>query len=202
VHLLARPRGVLRLSLWAVAAVLLLVSAVQSQQDSADWQRRVREQVNHHQLDAALAVVNQRLDQAPTDLGACGWRGRLLAWQGQWAAAESEYRQVLAQVPRDTDILCGLADVLLWEGKPKEALGAIERAREVAPNQPEILLRRARILQILNSASGARSQYRQILKLDRENQEAKRALADLAREDQARTPRRRRRLDLQLHPSG
>jgi tetratricopeptide (TPR) repeat protein len=175
-------RGRRRLSIWAIAVVLLATSPAQAQQNSVDWQPQVREKVRLHQLDAALALVDQRLEEAPGDLEAHGWRGRLLAWQGQWVSAEAEYRQVLDQAPNDTEILCGLADVLFWQGKPKEALGVIDRARALDPTQPEILLRRARILQGLGRASEARNQYRQILGLDRENREAKNALASLAGE--------------------
>ena len=147
-----------------------------------DWQQQVRERVRLHQLDSALVVVNQRLEEAPADLEARGWRGRLLAWHGQWAAAEAEYRSILAQAPNDADILCGLADVLLWRGNPREALGVIDDARELEPTQPEILLRRARILRILHNVAEARIQYRELLRLDPKNEEARHSLASLASE--------------------
>ncbi len=88
-----------------------------------------------------------------------GWRGRLLAWQGHWPEAESEYRQVLDHAPNDTDILCGLADVLLWQGKRDEALASLDHARDLAPTDLGILLRRARILLALGDTEKARQQY-------------------------------------------
>jgi Flp pilus assembly protein TadD len=172
-----------RLCLWTLALVWLAANTVWSQQDLAEWQQQVREKVRLHQFDAALALVDERLELKKTDPEAHGWRGRLLAWQGHWAAAEGEYRQVLDQVPNDTEILCGLADVLLWQGKSKEALVVVDRAREIDPMQPDILLRRARILLVLQNTSEARSQYREILELHPENQEAKTALAGLASEN-------------------
>ena len=111
-----------------------------------------------------------------------GWRGRLLAWQGKWAAAEIEYRLVLDHFSNDTEVLCGLADVLLWQNKTKEALSVIDRARSLEPAQPEILLRRARILQALGESSEARSQYREILHLDPANRDAMSGLASLPEE--------------------
>ena len=176
-----RVRGVLGLSLWAVAVVLFAPRAW-SQQDLMDWQQLVQEKVRLHQLDAALVVVNQRLEKAPADLDAHGWRGRLLAWHGQWAAAETEYQIVLAQVPNDTDIICGLADVLLWRGNPREALKVIDHAHDLDSTEPEILLRRARILQALSNASEARIQYHEVLKLNPANEEAKNSLTSLATE--------------------
>ncbi len=175
----SRPGGLSR----TVVTVVLLAGAAWSQQDSADWQQQVRNDVRLHHLDAALTLVQQRLEQAPSDLEAHGWLARLLAWQGQWASAESEYRLVLAYAPRDTEILCGLADVLLWQGKTKEALAVIDRARELDPTQPEILLRRARILTLLADSAEARTQYRELLRLDPANQEAKNGLVGLATED-------------------
>ena len=156
---------------------------VWAQQSLVDWQQQVRENVRLHRFDEALGLVNQRLVIAPADMEARGWRGRLLAWEGQWAAAEAEYRSVLAQVPNDTEIAGGLADVLLWQGRPKDALSVIDHARELDPTQPEILLRRARILQVLERTSEARNQYRELLRLNPENQEAKTGLASLAAEN-------------------
>ncbi len=160
--------------------MLFAAGAAWAQQDLADWQQQVQEKIRLHQFDAALVVVEQRLEKVPADLEARGWRGRLLAWHGQFAAAEAEYRSVLAQAPNDTDILCGLADVLLWQEKSKDALGVIDHARQLDPTQPEILRRRARILQVLNETSEAQTQYRELLKFNPQNQEARSSLASLA----------------------
>jgi tetratricopeptide (TPR) repeat protein len=178
----ASLRGRLRLSSGVYAALLLTAALARAQLGSADWQQRVQQQVQLHELDAALATVNQRLQLAPSDMEAHGWRGRLLAWQGKWAAAEIEYRLVLDHFSNDTEVLCGLADVLLWQNKTKEALSVIDRARSLEPAQPEILLRRARILQALGESSEARSQYREILHLDPANRDAKSGLASLPEE--------------------
>ena len=182
VRALPSRRGTVRLCLQTLSLALLVAKTVWCQQVPEDWQQRVREKVEQHQFDAAFALVNQRLSFNPADLEARGWRGRLLAWEGHWAAAESEYRQILEQAPNDTEILSGQADVLLWQGKLKEALDVIDQARKVDSRDAEILLRRARILQSLGRTPEARSQYREILELHPENQDAKRALAGLTAE--------------------
>jgi len=178
-HCLARLS---RPYIWMLA-VVSLAQAAWAQQETSDWEQQVREKVRLHQLDSALSLVNQQLQQNASDMEARGWRGRILAWQGQWASAETEYRRVLEQFPNDTEILCGLADVLLWQGKLKEALAVIDHARELDGTQAEILLRRARILRALQDAAEARSQYQELLKLDPENQEAKTELAGVATEN-------------------
>jgi tetratricopeptide (TPR) repeat protein len=166
-----------------LAMVLLLSSAASSQQVAPDWQGQIREKVRVHQLDAALALVDQRLQQNQSDLEARGWRARLLAWQGHWFAAENEYGRVLGQSPNDTEILCGLADVLLWQGKLRAALRVIDHARAVDPTGAEILLRRARILRALQNASEANREYRELLRLHPADQEAKKELTSLGAEN-------------------
>ncbi len=172
----------LRPCVWTLAVVLLVANSAWSQAESPDWQGQVLDKVRVHQLDAALSLVDRRLQQDASDLEARGWRARLLAWQGHWSSAETEYRRVLDQAPSDTEVLCGLADVLLWQGKLKEALQVIDHARAVDPSQTEILLRRARILRALRRTSEANRQYRELLRLDPKNQEARNELADLGPE--------------------
>lgn len=192
----ACPSVVVRVCVWTV--VLSLSKTVWAQQtsdvwaphdsqtrvaDQPDWQTEVRAKAQMHQLTAALTIVDQRLQADPSDMEAHGWRGRLLAWQGQWTAAEAEYRLVLERSPNDTEILCGLADVLLWQGENKEALGIIDQASTIDGKDTEILLRRARILQALANPSEARRQYQEVLALHPENQEARAGLTALSEEE-------------------
>ncbi len=190
------PSVVVRLCVWTVAFSLSNTASAQQASDTwarpgsqatvadqPDWLTAVGAEVRLHQLAAALKLVDERLQIDPSDMEARGWRGRLLAWQEQWAAAEAEYRLVLERVPNDTEVLCGLADVLLWQGKNKEALEVIERARVIDEKDAEILLRRARILQALENSSEARRQYREVLALHPDNQEAKTGLAALSEEE-------------------
>jgi tetratricopeptide (TPR) repeat protein len=177
------PSKAVSLSAWALACVLVALAPAWSQENVADWQQLVRAKAEAHQLDAAVALVDQQLVHVPGDLEAHGWRGRLLAWQGRWAGAELEYRFVLHRAPDDVDVLSGLADVLLWQGRPREALAAVDRARDLAPSQTSILLRRARILRGLENTSEARSQYREILRNEPGNQEATDGLAGLSAEN-------------------
>jgi tetratricopeptide (TPR) repeat protein len=170
------------LSLSACVLFRMMAAAAQPPDADADWQKSVRASVEDHQLDAALALVDQRLAQNPGDLEALGWRGRLLAWQGHWPQAESEYRRVLQHSPDDTDILPGLADVLLWQGKLDEALLVISHACDLNPSDPAILLKRARILRALKNGTAARGEYRDILRFDPQNHEAKSSLSGLQTE--------------------
>jgi tetratricopeptide (TPR) repeat protein len=148
-------------------------------QTGGDWQQRVQDEVKTQHLDSALAIVDQRLANAPQDFEAHGWRGRLLAWKGRWSEAVTEYQLVLKDFPDDTDILTGLADVLLWQKNYPEALQVLDRARTISPSDPEILTRRARVLALLGRPREARSDYREVFHLDAENVEARAGLANL-----------------------
>lgn len=165
----------------AAVGVLLSLLSVQllAGQTNDDWQPRVRDEVAHQRVDAAFAIVEQRLSDVPDDLEAHGWRGRLLAWKGRWAEGEAEYKLVLEKVPNDTDILSGLADVLLWQQKYTEALAVLDEAQKITPADPEILARRARVLALLGRTSEARAEYQKTLQFDAENRDARTALEGL-----------------------
>jgi tetratricopeptide (TPR) repeat protein len=176
---LHQPLGLARRT--AIAALLLLASVqLLAAQTINDWQLRVRDDVENHHLDAALAVVEQRLANAPEDLEAHGWHGRLLAWKGRWSEGEREFKLVLDKFPNDTEILAALADVLLWQHDYAEALVTLDRARKISPSDPEILSRRARVLALLNRTAEARSEYRETLQFDSQNQDARTGLATLS----------------------
>ena len=163
------------LALAGVAWLLMFPTPMRAE----NWQQQVRTAVDQHQIPVALAVVDRRLAQAPADMEAHAWRGRLLAWTGHWPEAETEYRLVLDKFPNDVDVLDGLADVLLWQQKYSEALAVLEDARTVAPQNAEVLVRRARVLSLLQRVSEARAQFHAVLISDPANPAAITGLASL-----------------------
>jgi tetratricopeptide (TPR) repeat protein len=175
-------RQPIKRSLRSVIAALLLLGFVHllAAQTTGDWQEQVRKDVESQRIDAALAIVDQRLADAPEDLEAHGWRGRLLAWKGRWSEGETEYKLVLEKVPNDTDILTGLSDVLLWQKNYTEALQTLDQARTISPSDPEILSRRARVLALLGRTPEARSEYQQTLLFDKHNADARTGLDGLS----------------------
>jgi tetratricopeptide (TPR) repeat protein len=165
----------------AIAASLLVGFVhLLAAQTTGDWQEQVRQDVETQRIDAALAIVDHRLADAPEDLEAHGWRGRLLSWKGRWSEGEAEYKLVLDKIPNDTDILTGLSDVLLWQKKYTEALQTLDQARTISPSDPEILSRRARVLALLGRTPEARSEYQQTLLVDIHNADARTGLDDLS----------------------
>ena len=175
-------RQPLKRSLWTVIAAFLLIGFAQflAAQTTGDWQERVRKNVENQHIDDALGIVDERLADAPEDLEAHGWRGRLLSWKGRWSEGEAEYKLVLDKVPNDSEILTGLSDVLLWQKKYTDALEALDRARKISPSDPEILSRRARVLALLGRTPVARSEYQQTLLFDAQNADARTGLDSLS----------------------
>ena len=159
-------------------AALLLVGFVHlfAAQTTDEWQSQVRKEIENNHMDAALAIVDQRLADAPEDREAHGWRGRLLAWKGCWSEGEAEYRFVLDKAPKDTEILTGLSDVLLWQRKYTEALRILDQGRRISPSDPEILSRRARVLALLGRTQEAHSEYQETLLFDAQNLDARTGL--------------------------
>jgi tetratricopeptide (TPR) repeat protein len=89
---------------------------------------------------------------------------------------------VLAATPQDTDILAGLADVLIRQQRFEDALELLGRAHELGPSRADILMERGRALHSLGRAAEARQNYRAVLALDPKNASAKAALAAPERE--------------------
>jgi len=167
----------------AIAVMLLLVPVqLLAAQTTDDWQQRVRHEVDNQHIEVALTIIGQRLANAPEDMEAHGWRGRLLAWNGRWSEGEAEFKLVLDKFPNDTEIVTALADVLLWQRNYPEALRILDQARKISPSDPEILSRRARVLALLGRTPEARSEYQQTLQFDSQNKDARTGLASL-RED-------------------
>lgn len=145
-----------------------------------DWITSVRRFAAERKFDEALAVVEQRVSAAPSDMEALGWRGRVHAWAGRWADAERDYRRVLEAVPQDAEIVLALADVLGWQQRQAEALALVERAAPLVRGTPlevEAEVRRARLLRLLGRREESRASFRGVLRLDPANTEAKNALA-------------------------
>jgi len=164
----------------AITVLLFLVSAqLLTAQTIDEWQARVRDEVENQRIEVALTIVEHRLANAPEDLEAHGWRGRLLSWKGHWSEAEDEFKLVLEKFPNDTEMLTALADTLLWQHNYSEALRTLDQARRSSPTDPEILSRRARVLALLGRTREAQSEYQRTLQFDSQNKDGIAGLTSL-----------------------
>jgi tetratricopeptide (TPR) repeat protein len=130
-----------------------------------NWQFRIRQLVQQQELANALDIAEARLGEHPQDLEARGWRARLLAWTNRWNECEIEYRAVLQSAPHDTDILVGLADLLIWQGRRAEAIVYLDQASVVDAGRNDVQLRRGRLLHALGRRAEAGAAYALVLSL-------------------------------------
>ncbi|MBI3405984.1 MAG: tetratricopeptide repeat protein [Acidobacteria bacterium] len=156
---------------FCVSRLNALQSATSSQ--SGDWQIELRRRVAAKDLPGAMACVEERLVATPADLEAQGWRARLLAWTGKWPESEAQYRRVIDAAPHDVDMLTGLSDVLLWQGKNEEALATLGRAKALDSTRAEVEVRRGRALRALGRTDEARVAFANALRLAPQDSEAK-----------------------------
>jgi cellulose synthase operon protein C len=114
------------------------------------------------QVAEALSVGQLQLRQTPRDDALSMGVGRVLAQLGRWQEAETVYRSVVTQNPRQVDALNSLANVQLRLNAP-QALETAERAHKLAPTHPLVvdtlgwvLFKRGRVEQALGLLRDAR----------------------------------------------
>src|ERR1700730_288893 len=160
-------------------SIYLLCIAAWGQQLASSWQQDVREYAEAKDWSAAMAIVDREIDRAPQDMDVRAWRERVLMWSGNLAEAELEYHVLLAAAPHDPDNWLGLATVYSREGRPREALEALDRAVELDPKRTDIHIARARALRVLGSQNEARLEFNRTLDLDPTNAEGRVGLISL-----------------------
>lgn len=90
------------------------------------------------EYDAAAALLEQRLAEAPQDRAARFLLARVLAWNDAPARALPLYEALLADEPDNADYLLGYGQTLLWSGQPLRAVAVLERAQRLAPEYAEV----------------------------------------------------------------
>jgi YaiO family outer membrane protein len=119
-----------------VALVLLLAGHPAHPSDEAVSRARAASEAGHYA--SAATMLEKHLAGAPNDVEARFLLARVLAWDERWADAIGQYDVLLAEHPDSVDYLHGKAQVLVWSGRPEEALPLLERARALAPDYESI----------------------------------------------------------------
>lgn len=102
--------------------------------------RQARQQIAADDLAAARRTLERDLQAAPQNAEARFLLARVLAWQGRYEAALTEYRTLLQTEPDNADYLLGQGQTLLWAGRPQQALEPLQRAARQAPDYREVAL--------------------------------------------------------------
>ena len=102
-------------------------------------------------------------------------RAQELAWAKQFAESEALYRQILAAQPQSSEARLGLARVVLWQGRYREAIALFDQLEGV-----EAIEGRATALYWSGDLRGAARGFREVLKLDPNREFARTSLNEIA----------------------
>ena len=163
----------------SVGFAVALTASCWCQQVGTDWRAEVRRFVEATNWNAALAVIDKQVAQAPSDPETLAWRARVLLWAGRLDEAERQWKQVLAVAPHDPDNWVGIAGVYSRRDDPREALAALDKALQLDPRRADIHVARARTLLALHQPNQAELEFRRATQLDPASSEAKSGLFSL-----------------------
>lgn len=164
----------------ATALLLVCVAA------AADWNDSVRACVQRKDFACARNLVQAQLRDHPGDVEALTWDARLHAWSGEWDAAASGYNDALRLAPQDSDILLGLADVQIWQGKFNAALQTLDRAAAAHAAPADVLPRRGNALLGLQRRAEAEQAYEAALRINAADQVSRQRLQGMRAESDVR----------------
>jgi tetratricopeptide (TPR) repeat protein len=170
------------LSVLLLAATFSRGSVALGQQPPESWQAEVRKDVQTHDWEKALRIVDEQAARHPNDMDIRGWRARILAWSGKLSEAELEYNEIVKVAPSDPDNWIGLAAIYLRQGRLEQALKMADRAVELDPKRADLRETRARILRSMGERSQARLEFQRALTLDPSSAEARFGLSSVRNE--------------------
>ena len=151
---------------------MFLSAPAAAQDQTPEWQLRVRSYADSQDWAAALWIVERQIARSPQDADLWAWRARILTWAGRLAEAEAEYLKILKISQKDPDVWLGLANVYLRQGRRQEALRALDTAVELDPKRADLHAARARALHTAGEGAEARHEFQKALTLDPANSEA------------------------------
>jgi YaiO family outer membrane protein len=120
----------------------------------------------------AIEMLNQRLAEKPTDSDARVLRGVILSWDGHYDEARKDLEMVLAGHRDHGDALPALINLEMWADRPERAEELARDALRRNPNDPDLLLARAKALRALHRNREALNEVERILEVDPGNQNA------------------------------
>lgn len=127
----------------------------------------------------ALAMLNQRLTDKPTDSDARTLRGVILSWEGRYDEARADLEYVLALHHDHGDALPALINVEMWSDHPSRAEELARDTLRRHPTDPDLLLARAKALKSMNRDREALEVVDRLIEVDPGNQKGQQMKLDL-----------------------
>lgn len=158
-----RRRTTASLPAWLLLACMaypLPLLAQEAEPDALTTQMlQVRELATGGQRPQAIERYNALLVEHPGNGDLLLARGRTYAWDGQYAAAESDLKAVLQNSPNYADAWSALGDVYRWSDRPQQALEAYSRWVELAPQDAQARIARGRAQRDVGQYAAARADF-------------------------------------------
>ncbi len=156
-----------------LAALLVAASAVACADEDLVTRASSLAYSGREHRDEALALLQQRLAQAPGDTEARVLYGIVLSWQGRYDEARTQLSQVLAKNPTHRDALPALINVELWSDHPDRAEQLAQQGLVQDPDNITVLLLDAHALRNMRRFGDALSVLAHVLRLEPDNKTAK-----------------------------
>lgn len=132
-------------------------------QDAADaltaQMLQVRQLATGGQRQLAIKRYTALLAEHPGNGDLLLARGRTYAWDGQYAAAESDLHAVVQKSPGYADAWSALGDVYRWSGHPQQAADAYSHWVALAPHDAAARIARGRALRDAGQLAAARADF-------------------------------------------
>ena len=151
--------------------------------DPRAWTGIANTLANAKRLKDLEAFLKDELAADPKNEGARLMLAQVYNADLQFDAAMEQYRILLKDHPRSSDIHAGMADTLGRKGDKKEAVDYFRKAVELKPDAPAPMLYLAMILQESDEVAEARVLYEKVLKLEPRNVSALNNLAFMKAEE-------------------
>ncbi|QJW91209.1 YaiO family outer membrane beta-barrel protein [Spirosoma taeanense] len=158
--------------------LLRLFASAQSGPGSDDLFKQARQAAfDNKDYARAIALCQQALKQSPDYAEIRTFMGRLYTWSDKLPEARQQFSLVLQKDSTNKDALSAATDLEFWNDNPSQALVYCNTALRHYPADPDLLLKKARVLNDLKQTSEAYTVAAQLLRSNPDNADA-RALAD------------------------
>jgi len=158
--------GALCLLLWGASWMPALAATAAASEAPQDYLAQARQLASSGQRPAAIKILQDRLVTRPDDLDARTLLGIIYSWEGKYAEARTQLRQVLSDKAGYYDAMVALASLELWDDHADLALGLADGVLRTHPKDTAVMLVRARALSALHRTPDAIDALDRLLAVD------------------------------------
>lgn len=109
--------------------------------------------------DAALADVDKASTIDPTSLAWVDMKGKLAYAKGDFDTAETQFKTILQNVPRNFDAMYCLGCIEADRGNADDAMNWVNQAVKLFPAEPQVYMNRAHVQEMLGKYRDASDTY-------------------------------------------